>query len=280
MERFDERGGRLGLASGFAQLDSSIGGFQPGVLYLFGATTGNGKSTFALHLAANIARGGGCPMLFSLEMSARAQAWRLTTNESLTRMADRLGANGQEARDRHERALEQIATWGITLCTTPFLSPEEIRLRITRENLRVGGKGVTCVLIDHVQLVGQSARATTDMMEAYRLKLIAEDLRAHAQMLGIPYVVMGQLNPLDKKLQDDEAHYSFRGSKDLPNTAEVVGLLTAKVKSVDRTARLRKLTLRLTKNRYGRRDEIDMMMDGSIARFSEALFDDDLRSGS
>jgi hypothetical protein len=91
---------------------------------------------------------------------------------------------------------------------------------------------------------------------------------------------MGQLNPLDKKLQDDEAHYSFRGSKDLPNTAEVVGLLTAKVKSVDRTARLRKLTLRLTKNRYGRRDEIDMMMDGSIARFSEALFDDDLRSGS
>ena len=58
------------IATGFPALDKILdGGFYPG-LYTMGAITGLGKTTFALQVADNIARGNQDVLIFSLEMAS------------------------------------------------------------------------------------------------------------------------------------------------------------------------------------------------------------------
>lgn len=62
------------ISTGWPALDRLIGGIAPG-LYVLGAISGLGKSTFALQMAEQIAGGGSCPVLyFSLEMTSLAIA--------------------------------------------------------------------------------------------------------------------------------------------------------------------------------------------------------------
>ena len=72
---------RQGISTGFENLDSILdGGFYPG-LYVIGANSSIGKTTFALQMADNIARAGHGVLIFSLEMA---------TNELIAKTLSRL----------------------------------------------------------------------------------------------------------------------------------------------------------------------------------------------
>lgn len=86
------------VSTGWTELDGKLGGLGPG-LYVLGAVSSLGKSTFSLQMAENIARRDRRPVLyFSLEMSSQAIAAK-----SIARRV--FAASGGAARDVQSREL-------------------------------------------------------------------------------------------------------------------------------------------------------------------------------
>lgn len=68
-ETLDARANETVMLTGLTQLDEMSGGIHKGDLTALGARPSTGKSSFALQVAANVAKSGGRVIFFSLEMS-------------------------------------------------------------------------------------------------------------------------------------------------------------------------------------------------------------------
>ncbi len=77
-------GDRVGVPTGFTELDALTNGLHPGQLIIVAARPAMGKSTFALDLARNAAIKSDKPTLFfSLEMGRAEIAMRMLSAESM-----------------------------------------------------------------------------------------------------------------------------------------------------------------------------------------------------
>lgn len=258
--------------TGFYQFDKLAGGLYPG-LYVLGAISSLGKTTFVQQIADNVAAAGKPVLFFSLEMSrlemASKSISRLTARidfanavSSLKIRAGVTSRNVEEAIESYQAAVGdrmQIIEGGFD--TTVDSITEYTRAYIEQHE---GQKPL--VIVDYLQILQGTQKGAIRENVDYNVV----ELKRLARALDVPVIVISSINrgnylyPIDFE--------SFKESGGIEYTADVVlGMqlacledplfakendITKKREEIKKAkaANPRKIKLVCLKNRYGRPD--------------------------
>ncbi len=182
--------GLTGVPSGFADLDSLTGGFQPGNLIVVAARPSMGKSTLATNIAENAAIDHGVPVaLFSLEMSETELAHRFIASQAKV-SSDEL-RKGRVRGDRWPKVLnatEKLASSPIFLDDSSDIGVLEMRAKARRLAAR---SGLGLLVVDYLQLVRADTRSDSRVEQVGQ---ISRGLKILARELEIPVIAVSQLS--------------------------------------------------------------------------------------
>ena len=183
-----------GIPSGFADLDRTTAGFQPGTLIILAARPAMGKTAFALSMARNIAVEMNKPIaFFSLEMTAVELVMRLICSESGI-SGERL-KKGDKLPDWEKKQLytkSQILTEApIFIDDTPQLTIFELRAKCRRLKQQ---HDIQMVFIDYLQLMQAGGDQNKNGNREQEISLISRQLKALSKELGVPVLALSQLS--------------------------------------------------------------------------------------
>jgi replicative DNA helicase len=183
--------GLTGTPSGFVDLDSLTGGFQPGNLIVLAARPSMGKSAAATNIAEYAAVEAGVPVaLFSLEMSETELAHRFLASQARVSSDDlRKGRVRAEKWPKVLKAVEKLARAPIFVDDSSDMSVLELRAKSRRLAAR---HGLGLVVVDYLQLMRPEGRPDSSRVE--QIGQISRGLKILARELDVPVIAVSQLS--------------------------------------------------------------------------------------
>ncbi|MBR3046027.1 MAG: toprim domain-containing protein [Oscillospiraceae bacterium] len=195
------------IATGFADLDKALDGGLFAGLYILGAVSSLGKTTFLLQMADQIAAGGTDVLYFSLEMSANEliaksvsrQTYQLCggdvkmakTVRGITTKSRYPGYSGAEWKliDQAVLAYQKYADKLYYYEGIGDLGVREIRQK-TEEHMRLTGR-TPVVMIDYLQIMAPYDMRASDKQNTDKAIL---ELKRMSRDCGLPVFVISSLN--------------------------------------------------------------------------------------
>lgn len=218
-KRCEEDGNTTGAPTGLEGLDEVTGGLQPGDLIMVAARPSMGKSAFAMQLALHSACNGGRVGVFSLEMSGVALTARAVSHVGRVEYSAIKNPKTLREEDwsRVVAANEALEASGLVIDETGSQSPESIRARATQLHMQ---SKLSMIVIDHLGLVDVPKVKGND---ASNLGEVTKSFKALAKALGIPVILLVQLNRSLEQRQDKRPMLSdMRDSGRIEEDADVV----------------------------------------------------------
>jgi replicative DNA helicase len=181
-----------GTASGFDDLDTITGGFQPGNLIILAARPSMGKSALMANFAENAALGARKAVaLFSLEMSESELAQRFIASQASIKGDDlRKGKVPPSRWGKIMEASNRLAQSPLFIDDSSDLSVLDVRAK-ARRLLQQHADGLGLILIDYLQLMRADGR-TDNRVE--QIGQISRGLKTLARELEVPVIALSQLN--------------------------------------------------------------------------------------
>jgi replicative DNA helicase len=212
----------LGIPTGFADLDSALGGgLQRSDLVILAARPGNGKTSLALCIAAHAALHAGKRVaFFSLEMGAKQLGLRLLAMQAnQDQRCLRLGL--VDDWDQVVRATDTLSEGAIWIDETAGISPTELRSKLRRLH---STQGIDLVIVDYLQLMhATQSDGRRFQVREQEIAEISRTLKAVAKELNVPVLALAQLNRALEARQNKRPQLSdLRESGALENDADVV----------------------------------------------------------
>ena len=192
-DRLDELhkkpGGLRGVATGFEDLDAKLAGMQDSNLLILASRPGQGKTSLALNIAANVAIREGLPVgFFSLEMSKEEVVDRLLVSQSeVDAWKLKTGRLDDEDFDRLQEAMGILADSPLYIDDTPAANILEMRTKARRLQVE---HGLSFLIVDYLQLVIRR-RLENRVQEVSEL---SQSLKNLARELKIPVLACSQLS--------------------------------------------------------------------------------------
>ncbi|KAF0283622.1 replicative DNA helicase [Spiribacter roseus] len=179
-----------GLPTGFTDLDRMTSGLQDGDLVIVAGRPSMGKTTFAMNIAEAAALQSGPPTaVFSMEMPADALAMRMLSSLGRVELQKiRSGRLNDDDWPRLTSTMNLLSQANLFIDDTPGLTPTEMRARCRRLK-REHGLGL--VLVDYLQLMQLPGFKEN---RAAEISQISRALKGMAKELGVPVMVLSQLN--------------------------------------------------------------------------------------
>lgn len=267
----------VGLPTGISKLDKLLGGLQPGI-HLLAGEPGMGKTTFALQVAAHVARKGTPALFVSFEESEQRLALKAICQAAglvMKRYADGLGdpADVAKAAQEHGPALVRLHLMAGTRRT----APAHIKARALQVMHRHGAERCL-IVVDYLQRwaatvepealeMGDSQRRRAYMEFRHTVSALVSELRELAFRLDSPLLVISSQN---RSGQGDASLTSLKESGDLEYSADSAWFLVA---SKDRPATppARAVDLALEKNRYGDKGRVELIFKPDVGTFAEVV---------
>jgi len=219
IRRRDERSD--GLASGFHELDKLLGGLINGDMIVVAGRPSMGKTSLALDIARMVAMRGVPVGVFSLEMSKSAvsnRCWAADAGVSIQRLIQGT-LTPQEYEDAFASSFAKKVP-PIVVEDGGGLSVANIASRARRLVRRYG---IKLLIVDYMQLITDPQRRESRQVE---VSAISGGLKRLAKELGIPLVVVSQLNRLAESRADSRPRMSdLRESGAIEQDADVILLL-------------------------------------------------------
>jgi replicative DNA helicase len=230
-----QRDGRLsGLATGFYELDSKLGGLQASDLIIIAGRPGMGKTAFATNIAFNIAKAyefearpdgthatvnGGVVGFFSLEMSAEQLATRIISEQAeVASHKIRRGDISEADFHRITEAAREMQAVPFYIDQTGGISIAQLAARARRLKRQ---RGLDLVVVDYLQLL--SSVKTRSESRVQELTEITTGLKALAKELIVPIVALSQLSRQVENRDDKRPLLSdLRESGSIEQDADVV----------------------------------------------------------
>lgn len=258
-----ENGTIQGLPTGFPGLDDKLRGLQPSRLYVVAARPGVGKSVLAWQIARHVASGGRRVLFFSLEMAGEEIAERdLVQNSGLLaedlRLRRSLGVRGTE---RLQNAVNEAFHFPLEVDDDASVTASTIRARCRKAHRLAP---LELVVVDYLQLMaGDDKKAKREEAVA----AMSRSMKLLAKELGIPVVVLSQLNRLAETRQDKRPRLSdLRESGAIEQDADCV-LLIHRPSLYDDDVTDDVATVDVAKNRSGPTGEVAMTWNMNRVRF-------------
>ncbi len=192
-QRHEQKGDRTGVTSGYRDIDDYTAGWQPGNLIIVAARPAMGKTSIALNMAVAAAKDEKKPVaVFSLEMTKQELVERLLSSEArLDASKLRRGAIADRDWEKIGNAMGVLHELPIHLDDSGAPTVTEIRSRLRRLK---SAHGLSCVVIDYLQLVRPSGSGGKQVNRNEELSDICRVLKATAKDLEVPIIALAQLN--------------------------------------------------------------------------------------
>ena len=232
-----QEGGWKGFNTGFADIDSTTGGFIPTHCWIVGAYTGVGKTFMILQMLLNVLKQNGKVMLFSTEMDRKMNMLRLISNlAGLGTIQVLKGLLNAEEKVRMVSAQETLRSYkkNLTIYDDVY-TVEQIRLKAKKRCLK---EGLDIIFVDFIQ----NLRGSENIYE--RMSNAALELQKIAQELNVTIVIASQVS-------QESAGWKSKDSIDYKGAGEIAAIADVGIwiKKVDSDKSLREVVLR--KVRHG-----------------------------
>jgi len=175
-----------GVPSGFTDIDRVTGGWKKGELIIIAARPSIGKSALAAQLAFNAATFGENVAIFSLEMSSEEVARRYLSGATGMTNTQLLTGNCLSIEKLFEKT-SKFVNLGIYIDDTGAMTLLEVKAKARRLILKYG---IRLLIIDYLQLM----RGTNTRNREQEVSELSRGLKSVAKELGIPVIVLSQLN--------------------------------------------------------------------------------------
>lgn len=215
-----------GTPSGFRDIDSITGGFQPGNLIIIAARPSMGKSALVVNMAENMSMKHGRPVaFFSLEMSEVELAQRFIACRSRI-PGDRLRKGKVSQRDwpKVVRACGELENAPLWIDDSSDLGLLDLRAKARRLHAQEQDKGgLGCVIVDYLQLLRADQSASNRVEQVGQM---SRGLKIMARELGVPVIALSQLSRAPEQRPDKRPILSdLRESGSIEQDADVVAFL-------------------------------------------------------
>jgi replicative DNA helicase len=240
---------------GLPILDDLAGGLRCKNLTVLAARPGMGKTTLATQIFYSLAIEAGLPVAFlSLEMTRREIGVRLMAQ------AANVPLGRVEAMGRAQTAAEAIRRSGVLIADPPAPTLDQVLALLRRA---VTQQQAVVAIVDHIgKIVGSNPRDRNQ-----ELREIASGLKTAARQLGIPILLLCQLNRQSERRESKRPQLSdLRDSGTIEEEAAAVLFIWAK-SDADGHVPLQPVQLFLAKNRFGERGERGYVFDRPSGRF-------------
>lgn len=226
LEGFYQRGEKSrGLASGFPNLTTMIGGYRRSELIVVAARPSMGKTAFVMQEGSRLAITHRVPVgVFSLEMSRAMLLDRMVSNIAEVDLADIL--SGSITRTEAERctdALDQLVNAPLYIDDTRAVTILEMRGRARRLARTVGRLGL--IIVDYLQLMSGTAEGKRGFdSRTQEISSVSRGLKILAGEADCPVVAVSQLNrAVEQRGRDNEPRLSdLRESGTIEQDADLV----------------------------------------------------------
>lgn len=252
-----------GVSPGLPRLTKMLaGGFKPGQLVILAARPGVGKTTLAAAWA-RFNSGTALSAIFTLEMADEEIWTRLACSEAgVDSTAAGLGAITIAERDRIGVAREELRKTSLLVSDQASITVPEIRAQVERAIVQRGP--ISLVVVDYLQLISSPGNQG-NKTEATRVGDISRGLKLMAKDLGVPVLILSQLNREVEKRQGGKPQLSdLRDSGAIEQDADIVLFLHRNAAAASTEAEII-----VAKNRNGAQGSVFLEMDLALYRFRE-----------
>jgi len=218
------KGAISGLPTGYRQLDIMTNGLHPSEMVVIAARPSMGKTALAMNIAEHVAVDHNTPVgVFSLEMSSSQLVQRLLCSRARVNLQSiRNGFLGKGDNQNLFKAADAFAKSKMYIDDTAGLSILELRAKSRRLMDR---HGLGLIVIDYLQLLRSPSKRAQENRQI-EIAEISGGIKALAKELGIPIIVLAQLNRESEKRGDGKPRISdLRESGSIEQDADLVGLL-------------------------------------------------------
>lgn len=218
-----QRGGPVGLSTGFPSLDAILGGMEDGTMNVFAGRPGMGKSALVWKMALHSAAQGIGVAGISLEMSAMQLGRRALSVEAgvpLTIM--RTGQWSERQAVSIVQARRRMAGLPLTIEDSSGLTVQEIDVRIRAAHRK---HGVGLIVVDHLHIVRPDA-ADERNGGTWAVGKISRAMKTLAKRHSCPVILAAQLNRGVEGRDDKRPTLAdLRQAGDIEQDADSVGFV-------------------------------------------------------
>ena len=252
---------KIGVSTGFIELDLMTSGFHPGELIIIAALTGMGKTCFINNIMLNAALINDIRvLLFSLEMPHKDNIKRILSAESGI-PHDYLRRGLINNVDRYRHGLDVLNSAKITVHDRSGCELSHIRQEIRKHKYN---DDVGLVIIDHIQFVKVQKMDRRDL----EIGEITSGLKALSMDLNIPIIAISHLNRATTNTQTKRPELSnMKESSSLEQDADVV-IFLHRDDYFDENDDSGTIDVIVKKQRKGPTGTIKLNFDKSIMKFS------------
>ena len=269
-ERFNETGAHVaGYPSGFADLDSYTGGFQPGSLNIIAARPSMGKTAFALNIAQFGGNENNLPVLiFSVEMPAEQLVQRMIAAESRIDLS-KLSRGMFDTNEFQEvrRACDILAKRNIFINDATQLSAMDFRARCRK--FKTLYPNLSLVVVDYLQLMSSGEHRFEGRQQ--EVSDISRMLKASAREMNCPVIALSQLSRAAEQRTDKKPQLAdLRDSGAIEQDADVVMMLYREdyySENENNELTDSQADIRIAKNRNGSTGVFHLTFKREITRF-------------
>jgi len=255
-----QRGDDSRVPSGYTDIDSCLGGYEPGSLYIIAARPSMGKTALALSMIQNVAERDLSVAFFSLEMSCRQVGQRLLSAKSGFSFGHIIHRGD---RTKIDAAMEDLKGLKVGVDDRGKLSCTQITSELRRFKMK---HGLDIVFVDYLQLMrGEGQNRVQEIGD------ITSGLKNIAKEFDVPVVALSQLSREAEKRSDKHPMLSdLRDSGTIEQDADVVMLLYREDYYTREDTGTAEVII--AKNRNGRTGKVNLVWLPEIMRFENGAF--------
>jgi replicative DNA helicase len=266
---FNRQGAVVGLSTGFHGLDKMTGGLHPGEMFVLAARPSQGKTSLAMNVAEHVALGQGKSVgVFSLEMTAKSLMQRMVCSRAgldLARVRD--GRLNEADFPKLATVAGAIGASSLHIDDASGLTILQLRAKARRWHQRFG---LALLVVDYLQLIRSPRHGDRREREVAD---VSQGLKALSKELGVPVLVLSQLNRGVERERDGKPKLSdLRESGAIEQDADAVALLSVDTASLDECGPYDgiPMTLNLAKQRNGPTGTVKLVFHRGHTRFEDA----------
>lgn len=268
-----QKRGVTGIPTGYDDLDNLLQGLHKGDMIVLAARPSMGKTSLALNIVENVARGvrqiDSKPLpvgVFSLEMSKDQLVKRMICSVAEVPSHRLAGYISKEQHGRLVEAASILMKAPIYLDDTAGLEVDELRARARRMKRKFG---IELVVVDYLQML-HCSRAARDGRQQ-EVAQISGSIKAMAKELNVPVLVLSQLSraPEQRSETAKPRLSDLRESGAIEQDADVVLMLRRPCKyDEDPEHEDRMLAyVEVAKHRNGQTGIVKLNFDEELTRF-------------